>query len=193
MRRQIITDDSRAVHALCIPYYYQSNSDWLCFVFPLKMCLEYFKNIYRDEFVRNSTPNMSVDELKQLTHSGEFTGTRIDKSLVNELTRKIPSINFTLKEECSIDHHIKNFENDLPTIVPYNCSYMLYEEPEPGHAGVVSGIIDDNDLIDFCKELSPAYTYSRYPDVPEIEDIMEVSRNLIQYAKEVLNWVERML
>ncbi len=48
-------------------------------------------------------------------------------------------------------------------------------------------------LIDFCKELSPAYTYSRYPDVPEIVEIREVSRNLLQYAKEVLNWVERML
>jgi len=147
LRRQILTDDNRAVQVLRIPYYYQSNSDWLCFVFSLKMCLEYFKNIYQNEFVRNSTPNMSVDELKQLTHSGEFTGTRIDKSLMNELTRKIPSINFTLNEECSIDHLKRNFENDLPTIVLYNCSYMLYEEPGPGHAGVVIGIIDDNDLI----------------------------------------------
>lgn len=48
-------------------------------------------------------------------------------------------------------------------------------------------------LIDFCKELGPAYTYSRYPDVPEIKEIKEVSKNLLQYAKEVLNWVERML
>ncbi|MEA3281186.1 MAG: hypothetical protein U9Q68_01290 [Euryarchaeota archaeon] len=100
----------------------------------------------QNEFVRNSTPNMSVDELKQLTHSGKFTGTRIDRSLMNELTRKIPSINFTLTEECSIDHLKRHFENDLPTIVLYNCSYMLWKT-RIGHAGVVIGIIDDNDLI----------------------------------------------
>ena len=51
----------------------------------------------------------------------------------------------------------------------------------------------DTTICYFCKELSPAYTYSRYPDVPEIVEIMEVSRNLLQYAKEVLNWVERRL
>ena len=113
MRRQILTDDNMAVQVLRIPYYYQSNSDWLWFVFSLKMCLEYFKNICRNEFVRNSTPHLSTDELKQLTYSGEFTDTRIDKALMNELTRKIPSINFTLNEECSIDHLKRNFGNDM--------------------------------------------------------------------------------
>ncbi len=48
-------------------------------------------------------------------------------------------------------------------------------------------------LVDYCKELSPAYTYTRYPDVPDIEEIIETSENLIEYAKEVLNWVEKML
>ena len=129
MRRQILTDDNMAVQVLRIPYYYQSNSDWLCFVFALKMCPEYLKNIYQNEFVRNATPNMSVDEPEQLTNSGEFAGTRVDKSPMNELTRKIPSINFTLSEECSIEHLKKNFEKDLPTLVRYNCSYMRYEEP----------------------------------------------------------------
>lgn len=48
-------------------------------------------------------------------------------------------------------------------------------------------------LMDFCKELSPAYMYTRYPDVPEIGDIDEVSENLLKYAREVLNWIEKML
>ena len=113
MRRQILTDDSMAVQVLRIPHYYQANSDWLCFVFSLKMCPEYFKNIYRNEFVRNSTSNLSIDELKQWTNSGEFKGTRIANAIMNELTRKIPSINFTLNEECSIDHLKRNFKNDM--------------------------------------------------------------------------------
>ena len=104
MRRQILTDDYMAVQVLRIPHYYQSNSDWLCFVFSLKMCPEYFKN---------STPNLSIDELKQWTNSGEFKGTRIANAIMNELTRKIPSINFTLNEECSIDHLKRNFKNDM--------------------------------------------------------------------------------
>jgi len=111
------------------------------------MSLDYFKNIYQNEVVRDKTPNLSVDELKQLTHSGEFTGTRVDNSLMKELSRKIPSLKFSLNEECSINYLKNNFEKNLPTIVLYNCSYMLYEEPGPGHAGVVIGIIEDNDLI----------------------------------------------
>lgn len=42
-----------------------------------------------------------------------------------------------------------------------------------------------------CKELSPAYTYTRYPDVIEIETLDEVSEKLIGYAKEVLEWVKK--
>mgnify|MGYP001052506999 CR=1 FL=1 len=147
MRRKILTNDNRAVEVLRIPYYYQSNSDWLCFVFSLKMCLEYFKNIYQNTVVRNNTPNLNIDNIKALTHSREFTGTRVDRSLMNELSREIPPIEFSLNEECSIDTLIDNFKKNLPTIVLYNCSYVLYEEAGPGHAGVVIGIVEDNDLI----------------------------------------------
>ncbi|MDP2767518.1 MAG: C39 family peptidase [Candidatus Methanoperedens sp.] len=147
MKRQIITNDSRKVQILRVPYYYQSESDWLCFVFSLKMCLDYFKNIYQSDFIRSNTPNKSVDELRHLTHTGQFMGTRVDDSLVNELSREIPSIKFSLDEKCSINTLLDNFNRNLPTIVLYNCSYMLYEEEGPGHAGVIIGILDDNDLI----------------------------------------------
>lgn len=111
------------------------------------MCIEYFKNIFENEIVRNNIPNLSVDDLKKLTHSSEFTGTRVDESLMVELSRNIPPLKFSLSDGCSIKTLIKYFNKNLPTIVLYNCSYMLYEELGPGHAGVVIGVIEDNDLI----------------------------------------------
>jgi len=46
------------------------------------------------------------------------------------------------------------------------------------------------DLVDMCKELSPAYTYSRYPDVIEIENIEEISGDLINHAEKILKWIQ---
>ena len=45
------------------------------------------------------------------------------------------------------------------------------------------------ELIDFCKELSPAYVYTRYPDVVPVQDIEEVSKELLGYAKEIMEWI----
>lgn len=147
LKRQIITEDNRKIQVLRVPFYYQSNQDALCFVFSLKMCIEYFKNIFENDFIRSKTPNLSVEDIRQLTHTDEFLGTRVDRSLMKELSREIPSLNFSLRERCSIDIIKTNFKKNLPTIILYNCSYMIYNEPGPGHAGVVIGIIDDNDLV----------------------------------------------
>lgn len=40
-------------------------------------------------------------------------------------------------------------------------------------------------LVNYCKELGPAYTYTRYPDVVEIEDIDKTAEKLLAYAREV--------
>lgn len=48
-------------------------------------------------------------------------------------------------------------------------------------------------LKDFCKELSPAYTYTRYPDVIDIKNLDDVSKKLIEYAEEVLEWAKKKL
>lgn len=147
MKRQIITEDNRKVQVLRVPFYYQSNQDALCFVFSLKMCIEYFKNIFENDFIRSKTPNLSVEDIKQLTHTDEFLGTRVDKSLMKALSREIPSLNFSLKERCSLDMIKSSLSKNLPTILLYNCSYMIYNEPGPGHAGVVIGVIGDDDVI----------------------------------------------
>ncbi|MFQ6107207.1 MAG: HEPN domain-containing protein [Thermoplasmata archaeon] len=45
-------------------------------------------------------------------------------------------------------------------------------------------------LIDLCKELSPAYIYTRYPDVVPVENVEKVSKELLGYAEEIVRWIE---
>ena len=46
------------------------------------------------------------------------------------------------------------------------------------------------EIRDKCKELTPAYFYTRYPDVVTIANMDEVANKLIDYAQEVIVWVE---
>ena len=48
-------------------------------------------------------------------------------------------------------------------------------------------------LIGYCKELSPAYMYSRYPDVIEVSNLDEIAEVFLSYAKEVLTWSEKQI
>ncbi len=49
------------------------------------------------------------------------------------------------------------------------------------------------DIIQKCKELTPAYVYNRYPDVVPIKGINSIAEDLIQYAREVIIWVRKNL
>ena len=46
-----------------------------------------------------------------------------------------------------------------------------------------------DEIIEFCKELTPAYQYARYPDVPKMENI-NVPK-LIKYSEEILKWAKK--
>ncbi len=46
-------------------------------------------------------------------------------------------------------------------------------------------------IQDYCKELNPAYQYTRYPDMPSMENLEEISKDLLNYAEEVLIWVKK--
>lgn len=46
-------------------------------------------------------------------------------------------------------------------------------------------------LVDYCKELTQAYIYSRYPDIEEKEDLKPISNAFLKYAKEILEWIEK--
>lgn len=47
------------------------------------------------------------------------------------------------------------------------------------------------EIMNYCKELNPAYLYTRYPDVPQVENIKEVAKNLVNYSKEILIWAKK--
>ncbi len=49
------------------------------------------------------------------------------------------------------------------------------------------------ELIEKCKELTPAYLYNRYPDVAPVKNIDEMAKDLIEYAQEVMSWVKQKL
>lgn len=46
-------------------------------------------------------------------------------------------------------------------------------------------------IIDYCKELNPAYQYTRYPDIPSMENLNEIEDELVKYAEEILKWVKK--
>ena len=48
-----------------------------------------------------------------------------------------------------------------------------------------------NKILDFCKELSPAYLYTRYPDIPSEENLNIKANEFVNYTKEILKWVEQ--
>ncbi len=49
------------------------------------------------------------------------------------------------------------------------------------------------ELMQKCKELTPAYLYNRYPDVAPVENINEVAKDLLKYAEEIVAWVKQKL
>ncbi len=52
--------------------------------------------------------------------------------------------------------------------------------------------LPDN-LMHYCKEITQAYIYSRYPDIEEPKEIKEISSKFIEHTKEILGWIEKQL
>ena len=48
-------------------------------------------------------------------------------------------------------------------------------------------------LIDYCKELTLAYIYSRYPDIKEEKNIKIISAKFLKYTGGILGWIEKKL
>jgi len=46
------------------------------------------------------------------------------------------------------------------------------------------------EILEYCKKLGPAYQYTRYPDMPPIEELDKVAEKFIEYAKEILRWTK---
>lgn len=48
-------------------------------------------------------------------------------------------------------------------------------------------------LIDYCKEITQSYIYSRYPDIERPKNLKLIASNFIKYTEEILKWIEKYL
>ncbi len=48
-------------------------------------------------------------------------------------------------------------------------------------------------FLNYCKELTAAYLYSRYPDVSKTKDIENKASEFLDYSREILKWLEKTL
>jgi HEPN domain-containing protein len=48
-------------------------------------------------------------------------------------------------------------------------------------------------LLNYSKELTLAYIYSRYPDVEKARDIKGIASKFLKYSEEIIKWIEKML
>ncbi len=46
-------------------------------------------------------------------------------------------------------------------------------------------------IQEFCKLLTPAYHYTRYPDIPRNENLKDEIRGLLKSSEEILKWVKK--
>ncbi|MBI3035239.1 HEPN domain-containing protein [Candidatus Woesearchaeota archaeon] len=48
-------------------------------------------------------------------------------------------------------------------------------------------------LINYCKELTLAYIYARYPDIEEAKNIKDISAKFLKNTAEILKWTGKKL
>lgn len=51
-----------------------------------------------------------------------------------------------------------------------------------------------DNIIDLCKQLNPAYQYTRYPDaIVKIDDPYTKAKDFVNYVEEILKWTKKNL
>ena len=48
-------------------------------------------------------------------------------------------------------------------------------------------------LLNYCKEITAAYIYTRYPGLPRSKDMQKNSKNFIRQTEEILRWIKKRL
>jgi len=46
-------------------------------------------------------------------------------------------------------------------------------------------------ILEYCKKLNPAYQYTRYPDVPAVENLANMTDDFVNYVEEILEWIKK--
>lgn len=144
--RRAIRISGQNVQVLKVPWYSQDDVEWTCFVCSLKMCLEYFKNVYENKVIREYTPNFTIEELMKLTNTRRYTGTALDRMMVKRF-REIMPFKTELRTDSSLADVDRKIQKGLPVIVIYDAAFFKVQERGPGHAGVVVGLTSNRDVI----------------------------------------------
>lgn len=138
--------DGQEISIVKAPYFPQTPTDGFCYVCSLKMVLSYFKNEHPSRFIRDNTPDLSMDEIKKITRTREGGGTR-EQNLIKDLESSIPNLKFEIVREGSFDDIEESLNDNIPVIVLYSGDYLKNKEKGGGHAGVVIGITDDKIIL----------------------------------------------
>ena len=48
-------------------------------------------------------------------------------------------------------------------------------------------------LIEYCKEITQSYIYSRYPDIERPRNLETIAFNFLKYTEEILEWIKKQL
>jgi len=112
----------------------------------MKMCLEYFKNVYENPVIRSNTPNFDLEEIMEMSHTRRFTGTTLDSTVIGRFERRIP-FELNMMEDRTVDHLKVSLEKSLPVIVIYNAAFLETNERGPAHAGVVIGMSSSDGVV----------------------------------------------
>lgn len=111
------------------------------------MVIQFYKNVYENELINKNTPNLDIEEIVKLCKTDQRAGTRINAQLVKTLNDNIKSLKFELVYSYDMKQ-LKEVisKNKCPSIIIYDCGFLLYNIPsQVGHAGVVIGV-DDNSI-----------------------------------------------
>jgi hypothetical protein len=146
MKREIMAGE-QPTEVLRIPYFSQANTDALCLCWSLKMCLEYFKNIYSDERTRRDLDSFSIDEIVEFTKTRSEIGTKIGGSLISTINQKIPVLITEMRYGVSLERIASELARNLPVIAIYDGSMLTYSIRGPAHAGVVIGLTDNSIVL----------------------------------------------
>lgn len=164
MRRKLAVDEEE-VEVLRVPWFSQSDVDSTCVPCSVKMCLEYFRNVYGHQDIREHTPALDIGDIMGIMNTRE-TGTRLTPTVMSNLQKSIPCLKLDLKADCSVKDLRKSLNKNLPVIALYNCCYLLNNERGPGHAGVVIGLTQSGDVILTNPWLGSEY-FAMRPDFEE--------------------------
>jgi hypothetical protein len=110
------------------------------------MTTHYFANEYQDPYVREHTPNLTIDQMLKITKT-RLLGTIVDPELIRRLNEAFPSLDFAIARDCPMGTLIDQYKNNLPTITICDASYLLTEIPGAHHAGVVVGFINEDYIV----------------------------------------------